>query len=172
MKTLVIHPKDPTTDFLIEIYKDNKDWTIINHNIHSGYLIKEILIHDKIIMMGHGMSHGLLGFGNLVITSEYISILQQKDCVCIWCNADLFVEKYKLKGFYTGMIISEMDEAKFYNIKCTKKQIEESNILFSIAIKSALLSKNPLETTKSIYKNNENLVNPIISYNSQNIYYS
>lgn len=31
MKTLVIHPKDSTTDFLSEIYSD-KDWTVINTN--------------------------------------------------------------------------------------------------------------------------------------------
>lgn len=30
MKTLVIHPKDTTTDFLSVIYEDKIGWTIIN----------------------------------------------------------------------------------------------------------------------------------------------
>lgn len=42
MKTLVIHPKDSTTDFLCEIYKDKKDWTIINSNVAKKLLKEQI----------------------------------------------------------------------------------------------------------------------------------
>lgn len=37
MKTLAIHPKDITTDFLSEIYSD-KDWTVITENISKKKL--------------------------------------------------------------------------------------------------------------------------------------
>ena len=30
MKTLLIHPADPTTDFIKDFYADNIDWTIVN----------------------------------------------------------------------------------------------------------------------------------------------
>jgi hypothetical protein len=51
MKTLVIHPKDSTTDFLSVIYSD-KDWTIINTNISKKVLKEQIKTHDRIVMLG------------------------------------------------------------------------------------------------------------------------
>lgn len=59
MKTLVIHPKDQTTDFLSVIY-DDKDWTIINTNVSKSYLKTQIKSHDRIVMLGHGTDKGLL----------------------------------------------------------------------------------------------------------------
>ena len=42
MKTLVIHPEDPTTAFLDEVYL-NRDWTIVTDNKIS----KRSLIFNK-----------------------------------------------------------------------------------------------------------------------------
>lgn len=43
MKTLVIHPKDPTTDFLCEIYK-GRDWSVINDpDVSKSFLVKSII---------------------------------------------------------------------------------------------------------------------------------
>lgn len=53
MKTLVIHPQDPTTDFLCNIYSD-KDWSIINSHVSSRVLKESIKSHDRIVMLGHG----------------------------------------------------------------------------------------------------------------------
>jgi len=111
MKTLVIHPKDSTTDFLKVIYSE-KDWTIIDdNNISTSKLKENIKSHDRIIMLGHGSDKGLFGQNRLIINSNLVYLLKDKNCVCIWCNADEFVKKYKLNGFYTGMIISDYDEA-------------------------------------------------------------
>jgi hypothetical protein len=49
MKTLVIHPKDQTTDFLSIIYQD-KDWTLITDNPSKKYLKEQIKSHDRIIV--------------------------------------------------------------------------------------------------------------------------
>lgn len=59
MKTLVIHPKDITTDFLSDIYSD-KDWTVININVSKSFLKKQIKEHDRIVMLGHGTGEGLV----------------------------------------------------------------------------------------------------------------
>lgn len=138
MKTLVIHPKDITTDFLSDIYSD-KDWTVININVSKSFLKKQIKEHDRIVMLGHGTGEGLIGFKRLIIDSNYVYLLRDKITVCIWCNADNFVKKYNLKGFYTGMIISEMDEANCYSLyETSQANITASNILFATAIKNAI----------------------------------
>ena len=72
--------------------------------------------HDRIVMMGHGYPHGLF---YSYIDSKLVYLLKEKECVCIWCNSDQFVNRYKFTGFFTGMFISEVREANFFNIETT-----------------------------------------------------
>jgi hypothetical protein len=61
--------------------------------------------------------------------SNYVYLLRDKIGVYIWCNANVFAEKYGLKGFYTGMIISEYEEALYECVNTTYHEIEE-NVIF------------------------------------------
>ena len=166
MKTLVIHPKDTTTDFLSEIYSD-KDWTVITTNPTKKHLIQQIKEHDRIVFLGHGTEKGLLGFGRLVIDSDLVYLLREKQCVCIWCNSDQFVEKYGLKGFYTGMIISEYEEAIMYCIPSDSHWISESNTDFALAIKNSIDSDDMLNNAKTLYEGNS----AVVEFNRNNLYY-
>jgi len=166
MKTLVIHPKDPTTNFLREIYK-NKDWTVINTNTSKKFLKEQIKTHDRIMMLGHGTEQGLLGFNKFVIDSTWVYLLRNKNCVCIWCNADEFVKKYGLKGFFTGMIISEYEEALMYAISTTPYWIAESNNDFALAIKNSIDEENMLEKAKILYEGNSS----VVEFNRNHLYY-
>jgi len=71
MKTLVIHPKDYTTDFLSVIY-DNKNWYVITTNVSKSHLKNQIKSHDRIILLGHGTELGLIGFEHFIIDSTYV----------------------------------------------------------------------------------------------------
>lgn len=176
MKTLVIHPKDRTTDFLSDTYA-GRGWTVITDpQVSKAELKRQIKAHDRIILMGHGSDWGLLCMnpkGNgirIMIGSDWVYALRNKDVTCIWCNADKFVNKYKLKGFYTGMIVSEMEEAIMYSLPFYDNTINESNTLFAGALKSALYQTDPsmmLDIMKSMYYDDEN---PIVFFNSQNLY--
>jgi len=167
VKTLVIHPSDATTDFLKEIYL-NKSWTVINNNPSKKFLKEMIKTHDRIIMLGHGCKDGLFGFDRLVIDSNLVYLLREKNCVCIWCNADEFVEKYNLRGFYTGMIISDVEEALMYFIKTDLNQIKESNEMFANAIKIGLDYSFMVDKVKSLYNSKENSV---IFFNRGNLFF-
>jgi hypothetical protein len=165
MKTIVIHPEDSTTDFLSDIYID-KDWTIINKNASKKILKESIKKHDRVIMLGHGTEKGLIGFDHFIIDSSYVYLLKDKICICIWCNADKFVEKYKLKGFYTGMIISEFDEAYLFNIPASYELLQESNKDFASALKMAIDSGSILKVVLENYDGNL----PLIKFNKSNLY--
>jgi hypothetical protein len=169
MKTLVIHPQDYTTDFLAQIYH-GQYWTVISTNVSKSFLTEQIKMHDRIIMLGHGTPAGLLGFNHYVIDSNYVYLLREKECVCIWCNADEFVKKYGLKGFYTGMIISEYEEALAYSIKPAEDQIVESNTSFAFAIKNSINTTDMLQNALKFYRNFKD--NPIIEFNRNHLYYS
>lgn len=136
MKTLVIHPTDPTTDFLIKIY-DGRGYDVIRHGASRRVLTDAIKSHDRIIMLGHGTEMGLICTEQMryLIDSKYVYLLREKDCVCIWCNADMFVEKYGLKcSLYTGMIISDEEEANMFCVMTRSGDVQRSNNLFASSI--------------------------------------
>jgi hypothetical protein len=167
MKTLVIHPYDLTTEFLSVIY-DCKDWTIISEDKSRRELKNLIKEHDRIIMMGHGDSNGLIGHGHYVINKENRYYLAKKICIFIWCNANEFVRKMRLRGLCTGMIISEYDEALIYGINPIRSEdINESNKLFANVIGRYLEMPNRLNKIKAEYISG---VNPIIQFNEKNIF--
>jgi len=166
MKTLVIHPDDRSTDFLKNIY-EGKGYTVItDHEITRSpkqvrKLIKE---HDRIMMMGHGCPTCLF---YTCINSEMVQLLREKECVCIWCNADRFVEKYGLKGFYTGMFISEVGEARCFGIQTTQDKIDYSNDLFVSKLRDVLDSPTVLTEIKELYQGECEVIN----FNNQRLYF-
>ena len=169
MKTLVIHPKENSTDFLSHIYKD-KDFTVVNDNIGNSKKRKLLKEHDRIIMLGHGTKDGLFGHKKFMIDSNDVATLREKEVVAIWCNADEFVKKYGLKGFYSGMFISEIDEAYYEGVYgLTVDEIEKSNNDFAKILGKHLDSKNTLKKVKEEYKNDDSSV---VIFNSQRLYSS
>lgn len=184
MKTLVIHPEDKSTDFLKPIYDNVLIKTVITHCASQEILKQLINKHDRILMMGHGSPHGLFGLGHFgyhdldtpypsqAIDQSFVEHLRNKECVFIWCNADKFVERYKLSGFYTGMFISEVSEAKFFNITTDQKTIDESNNQFASILGDCLeeglgfAHYLTLKEYSKIAKNNE-----IAAFNLERLYY-
>lgn len=166
MKTIVIHPKDYSTDFLSEIYSD-KEWYVVNDNRSESELKKLTKQYERVVMLGHGTEDGLIGFNRLIINSSWADLLLDKICVCIWCNADEFVKRYGLKGFYTGMIISEEDEAVMYSISTNLDSIFESNKDFALAIKNSIDDVNMLEKAKMLYSGKSS----VVEFNRNRLYF-
>jgi hypothetical protein len=99
---------------------------------------------------------------------------QKKDNVYIWCNADQFVKRHELGGFYSGMFISEVGEASYCGLPGTSQDIvDESNFSFC-----HILSEYINENKNVIYDNvrmkygliAEN--NPVALYNHKRLYKS
>ena len=134
MRTLVIHPHDTSTHFLKPIYEDIPNKTVITGGWDVVQMKTLIFMHDRIIMMGHGSPKGLFGTNfnrSYVIDSDIVDSLQYKKCIFIWCHADQFVKKHNLKGFHSGMFVSEVGEAVVYNLKGDRQLINESNNAFA-----------------------------------------
>ena len=118
MRYLIIHPKDPSTDFLKPIYATISNKTVINSGISKDKLRNHVKKHDRIIMLGHGTPIGLLSVGQFpdngsyVIDYSYSDLLSaKKGNIFIWCYADQFVKRNGLNGFFSGMFISEFGES-------------------------------------------------------------
>lgn len=191
MKTLVIHPDDRSTDFLCPIYLTGTgrprfdDISIFRGGQTINEIKEAIQTHDQVIMMGHGSPSGLFSLGLFegegpyrpwfVVGHEMADLLKQKDNnIFIWCNADQFVVKNKLKGFYTGMFISETGEAAYCGLPGTSQEIvDESNNgfvgIFREAIQKTRDTSLLLEQTNDLYSIVAR-TNPVANYNYNRLY--
>ena len=134
MRTLVIHPHDKSTHFLKPIYEKIPHKTVITGGLSTAEVENLIPMYDRIIMLGHGSPNGLFGINfnrTYIIGENIVYLLQNRECIFIWCHADQFVKKHNLKGFHSGMFISEVDEALIYGLKGDKQLVNESNDAFA-----------------------------------------
>ena len=183
MKTLIIHPADHSTSFLDIVYNSIPDKTVITGGVTKSEIQRLIREHDRVMMMGHGSPGGLFSVGQFkysgwrnsgyIIDQHCVPLLKQKkDNVFIWCHADKFVNLFGLKGFYSGMFISEVVEAVYEGLPNTKQEtVDESNYGFV-----NIISKYINEPTGIIYENVRNEYgiiaekNDVAEYNHMRLY--
>ena len=186
MKILVIHPQDSSTDFLIPIYMNLKsfpdfdDVTIIRGGMTKDEVNEQIKQHDRIMMMGHGSPSGLFSVGKFddmyltgfIIDRNTVPLLENKECIFIWCNADQFVNKYNLKGLYSGMFISEVSEAYGCGLPDTPQEVvDESNNYFAnefgkVSDKQLTEAYEYIKDVYGVLTENNN----VAKYNHQHLY--
>lgn len=178
MKTLVIHAQDSTTAFLYGVYKDLPDKTVITGGITKPELRKEILRHDRTILCGHGSTQGLLSVGQFpssglyIIDDTMVSSLRNKiNSLYIWCNADVFVRRQGLTGFYTAMFLSQMSECLYFGVVCSEADIIQSNQTFAETV-SRHINEPPIVFYKNVLMEYEWLAqtNPVARYNHSRLF--
>lgn len=180
--TLIIHPEDSTTVFLKDIYKDIPDKTVVQGGVTKKEIEEMIQSHDRIMMMGHGSPSGLFSVGQFpdtrifIIDSSMTSLLEaKKDSVFIWCYADKFLESTALKGFATGMFISEIGEALICGVKSVSQDmIDTSNSCFvDVVAKHVHLPAHDIYThvMRGEYMHLAK-TNPVAKYNYERMYYN
>ena len=181
MKTLIIHPKDKSTQFLDIVYNPIPNKTIITGGVSQEELIKLIEEHDRVMMCGHGSPYGLFAVGQFpdtkgyVIGANMVEELSKKDnSIFIWCNADQFVNFHKLKGFFSGMFISEVGEAYYCGLPGTKQdEVDESNFGFCNLLSECI--NEPQEVMYNTIKTNYGKIaeeNSVALYNHNRLYLS
>lgn len=186
MNTLIIHPEDSTTTFLDPIYRDIPNQTRIQGHRSKEEVLDLIQAHDRVLMMGHGTSLGLLsmnkftirnfGWSFYIIDEMAVRLLQaKKDSLFIWCHADQFVGEYALSGFFTGMFVSEVGEANTYGLPgVSQEQVDESNARFAEVVSQCL--HLPIlalwQQVRLGYGQLAQAGNPVAQYNHERLYYS
>ena len=177
---LVIHPYDTTTLFLTELYNDIPNIDIINSNTTPNSIIKEKLkSHNTIILLGHGTEDGLLCghdienniFNRFIIDCSHVQLLRNKNIIGIWCNANIFAEKYGLNGLFSGMIISELTEAYDCGVLTTTTELELENVKLAKNLRYCLDNYNLVDIPTEFAKlNNSN--SQLTDFNYNSIYFN
>ena len=182
MSVLIIHPQDPSTHFLKPICATIQDKTVITGGVTKYELRELIKNHDRIIMLGHGNPNGLLSVGQFpdagfyIIDYSFCGLLSaKKENIFIWCHANIFGQRHRLYGLYTGMFISEVIETFYCDLwDVDMDQIEESNRTFA-----SVVSRNIDQPLNVLYENVLQQeygqlaeTNPIAKYNLERLYFS
>ena len=177
---MVIHPKDDSTEFLTPIYESIYNKTVIRGGLTYEEVLNQIKDHDRIIMVGHGTPFGLMSVGQFdsynghIITPHTAEFLTGKDCIAIWCNADKYMEIHEnVKGFYSGMFISEVGEASYMGLQGkTQDEVDASNDTFAEIVGKYINQTTDIvhELTVTDYSKLAE-TNEIAKYNVDRLYY-
>lgn len=163
----IIHANDPTTEVLSLLYNSKEyNYMRIDETSTNADVQNIIRADDLVIMLGHGNQYGLFSkpnkngkYDRFLITDRHVQFLRNKTCIGIWCHADQFAEKYGLHGLFSGMIISELQEALDYHIEATKEEIDSEMVLFTKRLKACLegydLKDIPIIMRDSYYQKSE-----------------
>ena len=174
----VIHANDPTTRVLSLLYEQRKDVKMhITEKSTNGAVRRALCADDTIMMLGHGNMYGLFSkpnnkgaFLRLLIDDSHAQFLRGKTCIGIWCHADEFANKYKLHGLFSGMIISELQEAIDYNIPATKEETDAEMEKFTLRLKNCI-ENYPLNEVPQRMLELDDTKSELTRFNYNNLFY-
>ena len=175
---IIIHATDPTTQVLSLLYQQREDVKLcITERNTTSDVQRAIRADDVIMMLGHGNEYGLFSkpdkkgeYKRFLITDRHVQFLRDKTCIGIWCYANKFAEKYGLHGLFSGMIISELQEAIDLGIRATKDEIDTEMEKFTIRLKDCMETYG-VEQTPIRMKELDDVQSPLTTFNYGNLYY-
>lgn len=153
---LVVHPKDRTTSLLSILYEGMEANIISNKcsNKEMEHLLHHVSTQERIMLLGHGSDKGLFyreddtknEFDKIIVGHPHSFHLRKHggNLIGILCHADKFARAEGLHGLFSGMIISEVQEATAYGIVATQQEILKSNTVMFEHLRRLLDEDIPL----------------------------
>ena len=175
---IVIHANDPTTKVLSRLYETREDFmTRITETSTNSQVRQSVMNADLVMMLGHGNPYGLFSTPNKkglyvrhLINSNHVQFLRDKKCIGIWCYANKFAEQYRLHGLFSGMIISELQEAVNNHIVATKEEIDSEMEIFVMRLKFCIETEELCDVPAKMLEL-DNTHSPLTEFNYKNLYY-
>ena len=175
---MTIHASDPTTQFLSLLYKQRRDLSVhITETSTNSAVQRAIREADTVLMLGHGNKFGLFSvpdkdgvYRRFMVDGRYVQFLRDKTCIGIWCYANLFAEQYNLQGLFSGMIISELQEAIDNGITTTKEEIDVEMVKFTQRLRDCI-DKYGLKDIPMRMKELDDVKSELTTFNYNNLYY-
>ena len=102
---------------------------------------------EPVLLLGHGCPGGLydLRYG-LIITNADAELLKDRpNLIGIWCYASSYAYANGLKGFFSGMFISEKPEAIANDVEATAEEVDTKVWDFSRRFGELIRAGLPLE---------------------------
>ena len=174
----VIHANDSTTSFLSLLYEQRED--VLAHMTEkdtNAAVRRAIRGDDTIMMLGHGNEYGLFSmpdssgrYERLLVDDSHVQFLRGKTCIGIWCYANVFAERYGLHGLFSGMIISDLQEASDNHIVTTQDEIDEEMVKFTLRLRDCI-ERYGLKETPARMRDLDDVKSELTTFNYNNLYY-
>jgi len=180
---LVIHPKDKTTAMLSALYDGLEAQVVADYRTPTemGRLLHHVSTQERIMLLGHGSDKGLFfraddskdEFDKIIVSHSHAYHLRKHggNIVAVWCNADQFARAEGLHGLFTGMIVSELNEALLYQVKTTQEELNRENVKLARRLRALIDERIPLSEIPKRMLAMDDVHSPLTTFNYKNFYY-
>ena len=146
-----------------------------------GHLLHHASTQERIMLLGHGSDKGLFyreddtkdEFDKIIVGHPHSFHLRKHggNLIGIWCHADEFARAEGLHGLFSGMIISEVQEAVEYGVVTTQEEIFASNNVMFSKLRKMLDEHTPLHEIPLKLKTLDDEHTQLSEFNYGNFYY-
>ncbi|MDD6125773.1 MAG: hypothetical protein PUB56_05940 [Paraprevotella sp.] len=146
-----------------------------------GRLLHHVSTQERIMLLGHGSDKGLFfraddskeEFDKVIVGHPHTYHLRKHggNIVAVWCNADQFALAEGLHGLFTGMIVSELNEALLYQVETTQEELDRENVKLAMRLRSLLDARIPLSEIPKRMLEMDDVHSPLTTFNYKNFYY-
>ena len=180
---LVIHLKDKTTAMLSALYDGLEAQVVDNYRStkEMGHLLHHVSTQERIMLLGHGSDKGLFfraddskdEYDKVIVSHAHAYHLRKhgENIVAIWCNADQFALAEGLHGLFTGMIVSELNEALLYQVETTQEELDRENVKLARRLRALLDERIPLSEIPKRMLAMDDVHSPLTTFNYNKFYY-
>ena len=180
---LVIHPKDKTTAMLSALYDGLEAQVVTDYRTtkEMGHLLHHVSTQDRIMLLGHGSDKGLFfrkndsrdEFDKVIVSHAHAYHLRKHggNIVAVWCNADQFARAEGLHGLFTGMIVSELNEALLHQVETTQEELDRENARLARRLRALLDERIPLSEIPKRMLATDDVHSPLTTFNYNKFYY-
>ena len=157
---LVIHPKDKTTAMLSALYDGLEAQVVIDYRTtNKGLFFREDDSKNEFdkIIVGHSHRYHLHNHGSNI--------------VAVWCNADQFARAEGLHGLFSGMIVSELNEALLYQVETAQEELDRENVKLVRRLRALLDARIPLSEIPKRMLAMDDVHSPLTTFNYKNFFY-
>lgn len=167
---IVVHPYDPSTRMLCEIYKGIEIVKLFDSWKQRDEIRKAIAAAPKdepILLLGHGCPSGLLDmrYGIVIGDADAELLKDRPNLVGIWCYASSYAFTHGLKGFFSGMFISELPEAIVNGVEASAQEIDDDAWNFAIRFGLLLRGGSTLEEAAGVLMDSCYMVSDLTDFN-------
>ena len=180
---LVIHPEDKTTSMLKGLY-EGEVYTLVSKPLPRRDMRRLLRLtepNERILLLGHGSAYGLFHrekspaaqFDSFIISHAHAFPLRKhgSNLVGIWCHAADFARRERLQGLFSGMIISELEEAVQYNVRTNQEELDRENVKLAARLRYLFDSKVSLGDIPELLPSLDDVKSELTTFNYRNFIY-
>lgn len=150
-------------------------------NREIGHAIWHTPGSERIMLLGHGSDRGLFWrrddtrplFDGILVGHKHAFQLRRHgaNLVAVFCHANLFAEANGLHGLFSGMIVTEMEEAVEYGITTSEEELEAENVKLFQRLRLLFDKGASLSEIPRYILDMDDVHTPLTEFNYQNFFY-